>query len=77
MTDAKSDRLLGQHMLDEVGGGVGHASRATAWTEPRRLQLNATSFSWRQASHFTRRNPCSRRPHFRYASNSSMTKWGE
>ena len=43
---------------------------------PRRLQLNATSFSWRQASHLTRRNPYSRRPHFRYASNDSMTKWG-
>ena len=25
--------LLGQHMLDEVGGGLGHASRATAWAE--------------------------------------------
>ena len=25
-----TDGLLGQHMLDEVGGGIGHASRATA-----------------------------------------------
>ena len=25
--------LLGQNMLDEVGGGFRHASRATAWTE--------------------------------------------
>ena len=43
---------------------------------PRRLQLNATRFSCRQALHFTRRNPYSRRPHSRYASNSSLTKWG-
>ena len=32
---------------------------------PRRLQLNATSFSALQDSHATRRNPCSSRPHFR------------
>ena len=28
-----TNRLLGQHMLDEVGGGLRHESRATAWTE--------------------------------------------
>ena len=28
-----TDRLLGQNMLDEVGGGLRHASRATARTE--------------------------------------------
>ena len=28
-----TDGLLGQNMLDEVGGGIGHASRATTWTE--------------------------------------------
>ena len=44
--------------------------------KPRRLQLNAASFSYRKASHVTRRNPYSRRPHFRYAANSSTTKWG-
>jgi pullulanase/glycogen debranching enzyme len=31
----------------------------------RRLQLNATKFSWRQPSHLTRKNPCSSNPHFR------------
>jgi len=32
---------------------------------PRRLHENATSFSAWHASHFTRRKPCSSRPHFR------------
>jgi hypothetical protein len=42
--------------------------------KPRRLQLNATSFSARQFSQRARRNPCSKRPHFRYASNSSCSR---
>jgi hypothetical protein len=39
----------------------------------RRLQLKATSRAAWQVVQWTRRKPCSRRPHFRYASNSSWT----
>lgn len=42
----------------------------------RPLQLNATSFSAWQRSHFTRRKPCSKRPHFKYDSNSVCTCFG-
>lgn len=41
--------------------------------KPRRLQLKATKFSAWQVSHCTRRKPCSRRPHFKYSSNSWRT----
>lgn len=40
---------------------------------PRFLQLNTTSFSACQSSQRKRRKPSSRRPYFRYASNSCST----
>ena len=43
---------------------------------PRRLQENATGFSWAQPAQRRRRKPCARRPHSRKASNSSLTNSG-
>ena len=54
-----------------------HCSISHEGQKPRRLQLNATSFfSARQSSQRTRKKPCSRRPHFRYTSNSFCTYLG-
>jgi len=44
---------------------------------PRRLQLKATRCSAWQVSQRARRNPCSRRPHFRKSSNSCCTVSGK
>ena len=41
---------------------------------PRRLQWNATGFSWQHVSHLTRGNPCWKRPHSRYPSNTSLVR---
>jgi len=43
---------------------------------PRRLQENATRFSWAQPAQRRRRKPCARRPQARKASNSSLTNPG-
>src|SRR5690606_19148792 len=44
---------------------------------PRRLHENATSFSCAHSLQRTRRKPCARMPHSRYASNSSWTNCGK
>jgi hypothetical protein len=45
--------------------------------KPRRLQLNATSFSCLQSPHTTLKNPCSKRPHRKKSSNSRSTNLGK
>jgi polar amino acid transport system substrate-binding protein len=44
---------------------------------PRRLQENATSFSWPHPAQRSLRKPWARMPHSRKASNSSLTNWGK
>ena len=63
-------------VLDQVGHGLAMWREPQAGQTSRRLQENATSFSWAQSPHRKRKNPWAKIPHSRNTSNSSLTNWG-
>lgn len=74
MEPSSPDGDLGDHVVGEIGGRLGHAP--PEGQKPRRLQLNPTTRSWRHRAHRTRKKPLVRIPQSRKSPSSFLTNRG-